>query len=255
MNSNAQLNTIFELNLDPIKMKLMHKDSGEGWSLDQVQRIELEYRRFLCIMKLFPNEQVAPLFDVDIFWHYHILDTMKYAIDCDHIFGYFLHHYPYSGLRAEDDASTHQRVGVRMQELYEATFFEAYIRPQPAPAITVFPATVAQNDRSYSMRPISGKVTTAWCEAVAQNDRCYSVRPVSDAAKTAWCEAVAQNDKSYSTDLAAGSAKTAWCEAVALNAHFYSERAVPAIARRVWCEAVAQNDSTCQVRTMLEAAA
>lgn len=119
---------IAALDLDPIKVKLMHKESGEGWTLDQANAVEFEYRRFLYLMKKFPQEQTAPLFDVDTFWHYHILDTMKYAADCEQVFGYFLHHFPYIGLRGEDDVAAHHRVGERMRELYEATFGESYAR-------------------------------------------------------------------------------------------------------------------------------
>jgi hypothetical protein len=122
MISTAEFNPILELDLDPIKVKLMHTESGEGWTLEHANAMEFEYRRFLYLMKMFPKEQTAPLFDVDIFWHYHILDTMKYAADCEHIFGYFLHHFPYIGLRGEDDEAAHHRIGMRMQELYEATF-------------------------------------------------------------------------------------------------------------------------------------
>jgi hypothetical protein len=124
----ADLDAIAMLDLEPIKVKLMHKESGEGWSLEQANMMEAEYRRFLYLMKRFPNEQVAPLFDVDIFWHYHILDTMKYAVDCDSVFGYFLHHFPYVGLRGEDDEVTHRNAGVRMQHLYEETFGEPCVR-------------------------------------------------------------------------------------------------------------------------------
>ena len=92
----------------------------------------LSYDLFLYLMKKFPNEHTAPMFDVDIFWHYHILDTMKYAADCDAIFGYFLHHFPYVGLRGEDDLAAHHRVGERMGELYEQTFGEPYLPQQPA---------------------------------------------------------------------------------------------------------------------------
>jgi hypothetical protein len=80
-------------------------------------------------MKKFPNEGAAPLFDVDIFWHYHILDTLKYAADCENVFGYFLHHFPYVGLRGADDEELHHQAGARMQELYESTFDEPYLRP------------------------------------------------------------------------------------------------------------------------------
>ncbi|MES2743408.1 MAG: hypothetical protein V4754_21010 [Pseudomonadota bacterium] len=128
--STINFEAIAALDLEAIKVKLMHKESGEGWSLDQVNAVEVEYRRFLYLMKLFPTEQTAPLFDVDIFWHYHILDTQKYAIDCEAVFGYFLHHFPYIGLRGEDDEAAHHRVGERMKQLYEQTFGIAYHRVQ-----------------------------------------------------------------------------------------------------------------------------
>jgi hypothetical protein len=115
-----------QLDLEPIKTKLMHIQSGEGWSLDKADAVEKEYRRFLCLMKLYPDEDTAPLVDVDTFWHYHILDTMKYAADCQAVFGYFLHHYPYVGMRGEDDEQFRLDSGERMRELYESTFGEAY---------------------------------------------------------------------------------------------------------------------------------
>jgi hypothetical protein len=122
MISAESFQAIADLDLEPIKVKLMHAESGEGWTLHMANAVEFEYRRFLYLMKTFPHEQTAPLFDVDIFWHYHILDTMKYAADCDAVFGYFLHHFPYIGLRGEDDEAAHHRVGERMKELYQATF-------------------------------------------------------------------------------------------------------------------------------------
>lgn len=128
MNSEQHFAPIAALDLDPIKVKLMHKESGEGWSLAYVDAVEFEYRRFLYLVKQFPHEQVAPLFDVDVFWHYHILDTMKYAADCETVFGYFLHHFPYVGLRGEQDLEAHHRVSERMRELYEDTYGEEYIR-------------------------------------------------------------------------------------------------------------------------------
>ncbi len=40
---------------------------------------------------------------VDKFWHYHILDTMKYVEDCEALFGSFLYHYPYFGIDSAED--------------------------------------------------------------------------------------------------------------------------------------------------------
>lgn len=130
MISENRFAPIAALDLDPIKVKLMHEESGEGWSLAYADAVEFEYRRFLYLAKKFPLEQAAPCFDVDVFWHYHILDTMKYAADCETVFGYFLHHFPYLGLRGDQDLEAHHRVGERMRELYEHTFGEQYIRQE-----------------------------------------------------------------------------------------------------------------------------
>jgi hypothetical protein len=130
MNANHQFTAankaVLELDLAPIKTKLMHVESGEGWSLEKVYAVEKEYRRFLCLMKLFPDEDTAPLAEVDTFWHYHILDTMKYAADCEQVFGYFLHHYPYVGMRGDNDEQFRLDSGERMRDRYEAMFGEAY---------------------------------------------------------------------------------------------------------------------------------
>jgi hypothetical protein len=173
MISNTEFNAIAELDLDPIKVKLMHKESGEAWSLEKANAVEFEYRRFLQLMKMYPGEQTAPLFDVDTFWHYHILDTMKYAADCEQVFGYFLHHFPYIGLRGEDDEAAHHEAGARMQELYEATFGEAYIR-----------------DHGRETTVLSGAATeTAWSGAAVQtawSGAAGKVPGLGMAAKTAW---------------------------------------------------------------------
>lgn len=157
MTSHTPFQAIADIDLDPIKVKLMHKESGEGWSLEKVNAVEFEYRRFLQLMKLFPGEQTAPLFDVDTFWHYHILDTQKYAADCQQVFGYFLHHFPYIGLRGEDDAAAHQRVGARMRELYESTFGEPYVSEQYRAALTAFSG--AQTAFSGAQTAFSGAQT------------------------------------------------------------------------------------------------
>ncbi|RZA32358.1 MAG: glycine-rich domain-containing protein-like [Lysobacteraceae bacterium] len=110
------------LDLSPIKMKLMHVESGEGWSKVRADAVEAEYRRFLFLMKKYPDADASPTVDVDTFWHYHILDTMKYARDCEALFGYFLHHYPYVGIGADANDGDHAAGGQRMREIYEAEF-------------------------------------------------------------------------------------------------------------------------------------
>jgi hypothetical protein len=125
MISKNDFDPIAALDFSAIKAKLMHK-AGLGWGLERANAVECEYRRFLFLMKVFPNEPTAPLVDVDTFWHYHILDTVKYADDCQQVFGYFLHHFPYVGMRGEADEAALQRMGERMGAIYEFTFEQTY---------------------------------------------------------------------------------------------------------------------------------
>jgi hypothetical protein len=96
------------LDLEPIKFKTTrpNDDDGYGWSVEQAQRAATSYKRYLILRAKHPAATLVPDKDTDRFWHMHILDTRKYAVDCDKIFGKFMHHYPYFGLRGEDDART-----------------------------------------------------------------------------------------------------------------------------------------------------
>jgi hypothetical protein len=158
MISKNDFAPIAALDFSAIKAKLMHK-AGEAWSLERANAVECEYRRFLYLMKMFPNESTAPLVDVDTFWHYHILDTMKYAADCERVFGYFLHHYPYVGMGDEADEQLRVESGARMGELYEATFGETY------PALrtdTAYCGVAVQAGLAYCGAPVSpGHARTA----------------------------------------------------------------------------------------------
>lgn len=224
MISNTEFKAIEELDLDPIKVKLMHKESGEGWTLEYAEMIESEYRRFLYLMKMFPNEPTAPLFDVDIFWHYHILDTMKYVVDCESVFGYFLHHFPYVGLRGEEDEAAHRDAGQRMKEIYEQTFGEPYGRALQA-AVAPLAGDVAMqapggNDvlrTAWSVKAVGPHPVlagAAWSVRVPDGTLAAAARTawsvqvpavnVADGGRVAWSVKVAQDV------VAAGAGKTAW---------------------------------------------
>ena len=116
------------LDLDPIKFKLMDPEEGQGWSREYVDQMAIEYKRFLTLSVKYPEETIAPSKDVDKFWHGHILDTMKYAEDCQNVFGYFLHHFPYFGMRGEEDAENLAEAGKTTNRLYEKEFGEGVPR-------------------------------------------------------------------------------------------------------------------------------
>ena len=100
---SSVLKKIENLDLEPIMVKLMDLEEGEGWSLEHVRVVEEWYRRFLFLNAVYPDRSIVPTKAIDTFWHYHILDTEKYAEDCQNVFGYFLHHFPYFGIRGVED--------------------------------------------------------------------------------------------------------------------------------------------------------
>lgn len=89
------------LDLELIAKKLMHPEHGQGWTPLQVNQAITRYKMFLYLIYLYPNSLIVPTQEIDLMWHQHILDTRKYAQDCQWLFGYFVHHYPYFGLENE----------------------------------------------------------------------------------------------------------------------------------------------------------
>jgi hypothetical protein len=69
-----------------------------------------QYKDFLAMKIAYKDREIdfVPNSMIDEAWHQHILDTKKYASDCNILFGEFLHHYPYSGLRGDDDVKVWQ---------------------------------------------------------------------------------------------------------------------------------------------------
>lgn len=112
----------FEIDLEPIMVKAMDAEEGYGWTLDFVQSVAEEYRRYLELCRLHPDEPLVPSCFVDDFWHLHILDTIKYADDCDRMFGAFLHHFPYFGMRGPQDEENLARSWNETLRLYAGAF-------------------------------------------------------------------------------------------------------------------------------------
>lgn len=110
------------LDLGCIKFKLVDPEEGEGWTRERADRVEREYRNFLVLCAVQPDEPTVPFGDVDTFWHQHILDTHKYAADCQAAFGRFLHHFPYLGMRGEEDKQKLDESGEATQVAYQTLF-------------------------------------------------------------------------------------------------------------------------------------
>jgi hypothetical protein len=134
------------------------------------------YKRFLTLLVTHPETTVAPSKDIDKFWHGHILDTMKYAEDCERVFGYFLHHFPYFGMRGTEDAAQQAQADKDMHRLYEQEFGE----PMPQSAGAYCGATVAKAAYCGAAKP-------AYCGAATKAAYCGAAKPVKE---TAYCGAM-----------------------------------------------------------------
>lgn len=97
---DAALRRVETLDFAMLKSKLV---AEMGWTPETCDETEGLYRRFLALNVRYPDRKICPTGPVDDFWHAHILDTHAYERDCHAIFGRFLHHYPYFGLRGPAD--------------------------------------------------------------------------------------------------------------------------------------------------------
>jgi hypothetical protein len=98
------------------------------WGPKFADAVEIEYKRFMTLHRwnAAPDLPIVPTSTVDEMWHTHILDTQAYADDCIRIFGSFLHHFPYLGLRGLEDERAWREAVESTSALYRATFGEAY---------------------------------------------------------------------------------------------------------------------------------
>lgn len=125
---------IASIDLEMVKMKLCEPSEGIGWTRDQVEDAEIEYKRYLHLTRHFPypTHSVVPNKIMDIMWHYHILDTRAYHKDCQRVFGHYLHHFPYFGLRGDEDEKNLHKQFECTKEYYLQAFGENMARNREA---------------------------------------------------------------------------------------------------------------------------
>lgn len=121
---------IAEIDLEMVKMKLCDVDEGQGWSFKQCESAEIEYKRFLHLNMKYKKAVIVPNKIMDTIWHYHILDTRAYHKDSEKIFGGYFHHFPYFGMRGEQDARDLEKAFYATKELYEKEFGEPMVRDE-----------------------------------------------------------------------------------------------------------------------------
>ncbi|SEK49539.1 hypothetical protein SAMN05518845_101539 [Variovorax sp. YR750] len=225
------------LDFTMIKFKACRAEDGYGWSAGYANKMEVAYKRYLMLHARHPEMTLAPEQDVDRFWHMHILDTRKYAADCEATFGYFLHHFPYLGLRGEDDAKALQAAFEEMQRLSAEEFGEPASTPrrEPAgdaaawcsleaakPAAAWCSLETAKPEAAWCSLE-AGKPSATWCSAEAAKPGAAWCSLEAGKPSAAWCSAEAAKPAAAWCSLEAGKPSAAWCSA---------EAAKPAAA---WC--------------------
>ena len=126
VSATSAMNVISSIDLSMVKQKLMDKEEGQGWTQEYTDYVERRYRRYLCMLDVSPTGDAVPTRDIDLFWHQHILDTRAYAKDCKRVFGKFIHHFPYFGMRGDEDAKNLQDSFEATKILYANLFGEDY---------------------------------------------------------------------------------------------------------------------------------
>jgi len=112
---------IEKLNFDKLKWKLT-KSVEASWTEELCNLAEVEYKKFLSLKLIYPKISFVPNKLVDKFWHEHILDTASYMKDCQSVFGFFLHHYPYFGIYGAEDQNNLQDAFEQSVKFYEKHF-------------------------------------------------------------------------------------------------------------------------------------
>jgi hypothetical protein len=127
---DAALARVDQLDLSPINQKLQHDDPS-FWTDEVLTEIEANYRRFLALNLLHPSTSFSVNKLIDDYWHQHILDTRKYAADCELVFGHVLHHDPYFGLEDEQEWQANVETFAFTQDVWEEAFGEPMVTTTP----------------------------------------------------------------------------------------------------------------------------
>ncbi len=122
------MSLINSIDLTMVKKKLMDEEEGQGWDEEYTNYVEQRYKRYLCMIVLNENRSIVPTKNIDIFWHQHILDTRAYAKDCQTILGQFIHHFPYFGMRSDEDAQDLVDSFEETKVFYAQLFGEEYTK-------------------------------------------------------------------------------------------------------------------------------
>jgi len=118
-------NYIFNMDMSMIFFKMTNEESagelGLLWEEEDAKYAIEQYRQYLYLLRKYDSD-ISPTLAIDAVWHNHILDTRKYVEDCQIIFGYYLHHFPYFGSRSTEDRRQLEKAFSNTVNLFKQEF-------------------------------------------------------------------------------------------------------------------------------------
>ncbi|WP_240702392.1 glycine-rich domain-containing protein [Trinickia terrae] len=237
----TQWQVIDTLNFERMKQKMLH-GKRSMWTAETLARAEAGYRRFLKLAVKYPHMPVVPSEAVDEFWHAHILDTQRYAADCERIFGAPLHHNPYVGIDGPEDEARLMRMAEETNALMASEF-------SAEQADAAYCAVSAEGKAAYCAVSASGKA--AYCAVAASSKAAYCAVSASD--KAAYCAVAASSNAAYCA--VSAPEKPAYC-AVSASSSDAAYCAVAAAGKPAYCAVSASGKAAyCAVAAGVEAGA
>lgn len=179
---------IHALDLTSVKVRMMDDELGEGWTQEYADSIEAAYKTYLTMLTKYPEhaEEIMLAKDVDEFWHTHILQTMKYADDCEKVFGQFLHHNPHVGKVTAEDLEHRADLADTTRRLYEQEFGLA--------SDAAWSGTVTADQAAYSAAAIQPEGAAYSAASIKADRAAYSAASIR-AAGAAYSAAAIRSDK------------------------------------------------------------
>jgi hypothetical protein len=113
------------LSVDLVRAALRSDDTPKDWTLADIERALLRYRRFLSLVMASPRTPIAPTRDIDVMWHLHMLSPRAYFSDCMRLFGELLDHDGGFG-KGEGEEAPLIACYEHTRRRYEAAFGEPY---------------------------------------------------------------------------------------------------------------------------------
>ena len=108
---------------------------------------------FLALMLWHPTAVIVPSEAIDEVWHTHVLNTARYAADCETIFGRFKHHFPTFG-QSEEVLEEQKKGQEETLRLFEEAFGAILDGAVPDEDIASF--LIALSDRGETASEIAG---------------------------------------------------------------------------------------------------